>query len=585
MASGIKPRSVIAKTKHEADKKTLGLSSKGKRPSLQECVVSSRYANRSVHYFTTGTGVDQNTMRDVSKEPTPFWFPSDTEQFSYRAWYRARKERLREEQSRCDFSTRPNYRTRQNMDIRNRLFIPDEETDEFREPGLLDIDPHYFKILEGRPIREKLDIRKYIEEGRETLKTRLKVGYQLDEVMRIEEEIKEKQERLSCVQDLHKVHADNFDKFLEEDYNSSMKLLHEAQQQAEKSTKMSHELNNLEKKLGALKCQVYILEEKWRHRKMFQKFLYMVSPMHWRKENDYIHRKGPDSVLLVSEMSTLFGRYKLPSTEPDISLDASLDLFLKEINTEEEPLLYFTKPVELTQVFQEVEVQNLNLMLHSQEVSESAHTANLILEQTRRQFQTESAFIRRKIENLKTAITAEENRVQSLRDKARDLLYGLYNDVVLSESVLNLHVFVEDVYETCIAPNDSNLGLRDMMHGIELKMESLLLDLDYLPSEVVDLAETQTYEEEARVIKEAKEAQVKVNLLEKLKYRLKRVLEPPPYRKGRQLKTRSEPPPIEEKQPKEEAPISDKEMEFLIFFTDYSVHVNTVCHYYPLKLD
>lgn len=533
-----------------------------------------------MHYFTTGTGVTKSTARDVTKELTPFWYPPDTKEFGYKTW----RQSLREKESQYDVRTKPNFRSRQNMDILNRLYIPDDEVDESREPELLDIDPQFFKIIQGRPIKEKFGIRKYVEEVRETLRTRLKVAYQMDEAMQIEENLKEEQKRLNKVQSMHKLYADSFEEFLEEDYESSKRIFLDAQEEAEKSARMSCELKEIDKQLGTVKCQLHILAENWRNCKMLQKFLYMVSPMDWRKKHDYLNRNKDGSVTLASEMSTLFGQCRLSLTESTLSLDALLDLCLTDINRGEEPLLYFTETGDLIQVFKDMELQSLNALLHSQSLSDPTHTVQRGLEQARQHFETEPAFLRGKIKDLEAAITWEEEKVQSLKDKARELLYGLFMDLIVSESVLNLHVFVEDVYETCIGPNDGILGLYDMMNGIELKMESLVFTLDCLPLGIVKMAESETYEEKERIMKMAEEAETKLKMAEKLKRRFRRALEPPAYRRGKQLKPRSSPPPIKTKTSKKEKHLTDKEKDFLNFFTDYCYHVDNARDYLPPKL-
>jgi hypothetical protein len=522
-------------------------------------------------------------MRDVLKEPTPFSVAPDTDESNYRMQHKLWRQRCREEEAQHDLSTRPNYRSRQNMDLLKRLYVPDEEAEGSREPGLLDIDPQYFKIMEGRPIKEKLNIRKYVDEGRETLKTRFKVGYQLDEAMHIEEMFKEEQKRLRNAEAMNKLYADCFGEFLEEDYESSVKLLDDAQKEVDKTSDMSYQLKELEKQFGALKREVSMLEEKWRNYKMFQKFLYIVSPMDWRKKHDYIHRKGPSSVLLVSEMPSLFGRYGLSITQSQVSLESLLDLFSKDIESEEEPLLYFTKPRELMQVLQEMESQNLNCFMHSGDLSGPIRAAEQGLKQVQGQLETRHAFIADKIKVLEVAVSWEEDRIQSLKGKARDVLYGLFRNQILSESTLNLHVFVEDVYETCIAPRDTSLGLRDMMRAIEMKVMSSLLKLDYLPFDIVKVAERKTYEEEALIRKEAEVAELKIKLVEKLKRRLRRALEPPRYRHGKPLKPRSEPPPIRKKRPKPEKGQTDEEKDFLDFFTDYCSHVDNARDYLAPK--
>lgn len=127
----------------------------------------------------------------------------------------------------------------------------------------------------------------------------------------------------------------------------------------------------------------------------------------------------------------------------------------------------------------------------------------------------------------------EEKRATALQSLAMELINGEFQNLIAAEAVLNLYVFVEDVYEKRVAPNDANLSISDMMKGIEIAYRNCLLELDYLPEERVHKAEMDCYVEEARVMKIAQEAAKKVVQIERQAKRLSRVLEPPSYRQTR----------------------------------------------------
>lgn len=110
---------------------------------------------------------------------------------------------------------------------------------------------------------------------------------------------------------------------------------------------------------------------------------------------------------------------------------------------------------------------------------------------------------------------------------ALELINGEFQNLISAEGVLNLYVFVEDVYENRVAPNDANLDVMDMMKGIEMLYRNYLLELDYLAEEKVHKAEMDCYREEARIMKIAQEAAKKVIQIERQAKRLNRVLEPP----------------------------------------------------------
>lgn len=100
-----------------------------------------------------------------------------------------------------------------------------------------------------------------------------------------------------------------------------------------------------------------------------------------------------------------------------------------------------------------------------------------------------------------------------------------------AEEVLNLYVFVEDVFEARIAPNDAKINLYDMMKAIEMKYRYYLLQLDTLPQQQVIKAETECFADFAKIKKMAEEAARKVLQIERLTYGMKRALEPPFKRK------------------------------------------------------
>ncbi|PSN42933.1 hypothetical protein C0J52_18792 [Blattella germanica] len=547
-------------------------------PSILKSTLNKRGAAKSVYYFTSGTGIDKNSMRDVLKEPSPFCIPPDPTDMCHKL----RKKHEEQGEGSHYVSTRPNYLS-QKTDLLRRLYVPDD--DEERKPELLDIDSEYFKIVEGRPIKEKQDIRTYVEDAKEVLKTRIRVGIHLDEAMEIDEKYLLEQTQIDAIRAKHKLYVNAFDNFLEEDLKTSMKLLREAQVEANKTKEIQIMVHNLQDNLGSLKCAVSVLEEKWRHCKMFQSFLYMISPFYWRKKHDRLYRKKSitELVSVITMPSEVFEKYRSPSVGSEDSLDALVSIFLEDIKEEEKPELYFKSPQQLNRVFEGMELQNLNYLLQLEEMEEPMRSVKSALRDTDIVLGSEILFLQETIKNMKEAIEWEEEKARLLKEKANEMLSDL-KELILGKKSLSLHVFVEDAYESCIAPNDSNLGLFDMMQGIELQMEYLLLKLDYLPYDVVKTIEFDTYKEDARIMKDACEAENKLKLMEKLKSRLAKALAPPFKPKpGKRLVSRSEPPASRKKPPKPAKPLTDQEKDYLYFFTEYCRYTDNVSNYFPLK--
>lgn len=103
----------------------------------------------------------------------------------------------------------------------------------------------------------------------------------------------------------------------------------------------------------------------------------------------------------------------------------------------------------------------------------------------------------------------------NLEEYADHLLRGVFRNLVCSEEVLYLHVFVEDTYETCVRPNDANLDSFSMMKWTERVHEELNLQLDNLPRRIVRACEKEGFRQEMKATKEAEDAMRKVEFVHK----------------------------------------------------------------------
>lgn len=66
--------------------------------------------------------------------------------------------------------------------------------------AMTDVDPQYFTELSGRPVKEKLSLDQYIQDIREVLKTKLLVGQEKDDCIRIDQQFEQETCRLRQIQ-------------------------------------------------------------------------------------------------------------------------------------------------------------------------------------------------------------------------------------------------------------------------------------------------------------------------------------------------------------------------------------------------
>lgn len=126
-------------------------------------------------------------------------------------------------------------------------------------------------------------------------------------------------------------------------------------------------------------------------------------------------------------------------------------------------------------------------------------------------FEKDQAKIEEEIKFQSELVKEEEDKSEKSEKKLRDITFGLFRNLITDEEYLSVTAFLEDAYEDIVAPTDTYPDLLTMIKEIELKYESILLDLDKLPTDLVIKTKKRFYKEERRDIAEAKEAERKVS--------------------------------------------------------------------------
>ncbi|EZA61449.1 Coiled-coil domain-containing protein [Ooceraea biroi] len=531
-----------------------------------------RHFPRTQRYWTSGHE-NVGEERNVRGEQSPFVFPSCSQTLAYLQWWKARKKKAISERSKRT-KDQHNYKTLQSRDILQRLRvdvkIEAKEAKKHKDPdeaiAMTDVDPEYFTELCGRSVKEKFSLEEYIRDTREILRTRLLIGQEKDYCIRIDQQFEQESHRLEKIQYRTRRYVDSFEEFLSKDHEKSMSMLEEAEREAKLTEEIRARRNELSKRFGQSRLDVYFWEENWRMAKMCQMFLYRISPVAWRAKHDWLYQPEVEKSVMSVETTDLFGRYKTPGE--DATLEDLIELFEKDVADAGPAELYFEDPLDLIRIFRAMESQNLSALIHLESFAEPMADMAMTITMTEAQIKREIGEITSTIDDLENSIAKTEVRAADLEEHANYLLRGVFRHFVCSEEVLYLRVFVEDTYETCVGPNDANLDSFSMTKWIERIYEELNLQLDNLPREIVRTCEKEGFRQEMKAIKEAEDAARKFELMLRLLDELKRIMEPPP-RKKRPLIQRSAPAALRAKPPSLPPQPTDEEAQYLTFFTDY----------------
>lgn len=127
--------------------------------------------------------------------------------------------------------------------------------------------------------------------------------------MLIEENLLLEQRMIEDIKENLQKYINVFEEFLYRDHTSAMQLLKESDKASNEAYEKYKEYKTLAKQYGALRSSLYNLEEKWRNCKLYEKFLYTVSPLSWKQTR-------PNYSVFLSEADkeeselNLFGKYK-----------------------------------------------------------------------------------------------------------------------------------------------------------------------------------------------------------------------------------------------------------------------------------
>lgn len=190
--------------------------------------------------------------------------------------------------------------------------------------------------------------------------------------MKIEETMKLEQKVIDIIQENLQNYINVFEEFLIIDHRSAMKLLQESEEATKAAFDKYMEYKSFARKYAFLCSSLYNMEEKWKTCKTYQKFLYAVSPLTWQMQQDgstgrrasiYMKERQPDDTL------DIFMNYRSSLLQRGISLEDIIREFREEICREKPAQLYFTDPGQLLDVFRFIEMQNLNSLLHTEELA------------------------------------------------------------------------------------------------------------------------------------------------------------------------------------------------------------------------
>lgn len=232
---------------------------------------------------------------------------------------------------------------------------PIEKTEPGREvKTILDVDPDYFSLVEGRKIRPNTSMNKYKEDIKNVALKRTLRGYLVDEILRIDREIETERSIYETASTHFDEYQHSFDKFLADDNNKTIAIMQKSDSLAKDLVNQTEEYKQANYEMATLRSKLQYIDETLLILLSFEKFLHTVSPILWQESNNVELGKKHSEIITM---------------DSNIFVPVNKDLVTERLSQLSAPKLYFETPEQLSEMFELLERQNLNYLLATEELN------------------------------------------------------------------------------------------------------------------------------------------------------------------------------------------------------------------------
>jgi len=454
---------------------------------------------------------------------------------------------------------------------------------------------------------EKENLAEFISKKREMFLVQYSLGVKRDEMRKLEEIAQEEEKKLEMAEQYLEEDAAMFDEFLKDNDKLAVAAIRKAETETKAKLEKVGEIKKINAQMMAIKSEISKNEDTLKEYMLYKTFLDALAPQDWKDEkrnkkaakmkekerilkekersqssiskgrkpsvgassyHDRQSRSGPRRKESRSKMTGSSGRRKSSHHESDDNRSVmSFDTITDDEDSDDDVELFFTDPLQLIDIFTELEEQNLSLIQNSQETEEALDEMKKTIQQTQDKMNKETEALKQQIRHLKQATKEEQEKAAELKMKSEMFMYGEFKAEDQEHMLVELNKKVAEVYRNCIGDNEANINTLQMLTNIENRLEELFEMIELLPQDKVELAEKAKEKERRMRLREEKLDAQKRHQEERLRRALERAQAEPKKKQGRKLNFRSAPPQAKKKVNTNTEKQDKEEEEMRYFFT------------------
>ncbi|XP_045766627.1 uncharacterized protein LOC123868238 [Maniola jurtina] len=417
--------------------------------------------------------------------------------------YRKQKDKNRFKQS-LSISIYDKYKII-STDLQKRLHVDRPLNDIY---SVIDVDTEYYSYLGGRALQFGNPVYKSLQESiNKILQLKHNTGIKKDCILNIETNYRNELDIYALSVKRLTDQAKYFDTFISEDYEKSMGFLSKWDKVKYQLDWKIKELQNLGIEKFTLQSRLISLEYKYGIQLKYGRFLYYLSPPTWRLNN----REFARSVEIEAK------GFDYGNSQEDDTFAIIFEKLRKICyGTPIRPVLYFTQPKDLIDVFDAMENQQLHYYTHVNHLTPHTKILKEGIKKLKEVIFQEYAVVTNVIKIYENLLKFSEDRCAQLELKFHKILFGLFYNSIGVPDVLKLISHLEFCYEKVFLEKPINLDITLVAKSIEIFYMDYTKRLDEIQSNTVRRAVLKCVESERLKSKKAKNAAKELRLFHRL---------------------------------------------------------------------
>lgn len=244
----------------------------------------------------------------------------------------------------------------ENEDIRNpfclpsnlRIFYLNSKIKKLKpEPYMMcdprtvcDIDDTFYKVIEGRPLRQFTDVKVYMSNIRDVTLFKADTAYLKDQIVQIKTSFVDETKEYNSIETLFVNLTINFTHFIKNSYDKAKALQEKAVQTSVELAKIIEQLEAYSFEYVKLRNQLFNITVTFETLTMYRNFFNSISPDEWQEQ----YASVIDCRNIFCDEASANNEVEEFTSSSEVSLDIYKGIIAKLQRIE--PRLYFKKPVQ-----------------------------------------------------------------------------------------------------------------------------------------------------------------------------------------------------------------------------------------------